>query len=187
MFLEKLPRHRQAGFTMVESMVALFIFTVGLLGVAGMQVTNQQSVHEAIQRTEAATLAHSMMERIRLNVGANAVAIYHQAVVGAEEPNPPGTDCIDTFCNQQQMATYDLSVWGQELRGLNARSGLVAPTGCITIGAGNFVTVSVVWRGSRRSNENGNVICGADREEYKGTSGEAGFRRTLQFTTLLAR
>ena len=187
MFLNKKYHKFQFGFSLIESLVSLFIFTVGLLGVAGMQVTNQQSVLEAMQRTEAATLAHSMMERVRLNVSPVALNIYDQAIVGDGSVAAPDNNCLEVNCTIQNMASYDLWVWENELRGLNSRSGLVAPTGCISVGDGNFVTIQVAWRGQRSTTENANNACGLGNGEYVGPDSQTGYRRSLQFSTLLTR
>lgn len=176
-----------SGFSLIESLVALFIFSIGLLGVAGMQVTNQQSVLEAAQRTEAATLAHSMMERVRLNISPLALDIYDESVVGDDVVPTPDSNCLEVNCSSQAMANYDLWIWENELRGINSRSGLMAPLGCISVNDGNLVTIEVVWRGQRSSEENGNIACGLGGAAYQGPDGELGYRRGLQFSTLLTR
>ena len=56
--LTRSPR-TQAGFNLLEVLVALFIITVGLLGLAGMQVAAQQAELEAYQRAQAMVLMNS--------------------------------------------------------------------------------------------------------------------------------
>ena len=44
----KTPTNKQqTGFTLIEAMVALLIFSVGLLGLAGMQMSGMQNNHSA--------------------------------------------------------------------------------------------------------------------------------------------
>ncbi len=57
--------HTQHGFTLIEAMVALVIFSVGLLGLAGMQMAGMQSNHSAMMRTIATQHSYSMAEKIR--------------------------------------------------------------------------------------------------------------------------
>ncbi len=52
----------QDGFTLIELMVAITIFAVGLLSIAGMQITSINSNTTSLQRTEAASLAQDEME-----------------------------------------------------------------------------------------------------------------------------
>ena len=51
-----------SGFTLLEVMVALAIFTVGILGVATMQVTAINSNASARMQTEATSMAAAKME-----------------------------------------------------------------------------------------------------------------------------
>lgn len=64
----------QSGFTLVEVMVTLVIFSVGLLGLAGMQMTGLQSNHSAMMRTIATQQSYDMAERVRSNRIANYTA-----------------------------------------------------------------------------------------------------------------
>lgn len=58
---------RQVGMTMTETLVAVVILAIGLLGVAGMQTSNVRNSQSASQRTMAVMLASNMAERIRAN------------------------------------------------------------------------------------------------------------------------
>lgn len=62
----------QAGFTLLESLVALLVLSVGLLGLAGLQAQGLQYNHDAYVRSQATMLAYDMVERMRLNAGAAA-------------------------------------------------------------------------------------------------------------------
>ena len=53
-----LPASRsQGGFTLLEVMIALLIFGVGLLSVAALQGVSKRANYEALQRTTASYLA----------------------------------------------------------------------------------------------------------------------------------
>jgi prepilin-type N-terminal cleavage/methylation domain-containing protein len=56
------PRH---GFTIIESMVALTLFAVGLLGMAGTAAAIQRLSAAATARAEAAALGWSRLEELR--------------------------------------------------------------------------------------------------------------------------
>ena len=51
------PRSRQRGFTLIEVMIAVFVLSIGLLGVAALQLTAKKSSHQAWQRAQAVLLA----------------------------------------------------------------------------------------------------------------------------------
>jgi len=59
--------NRQTGFTLLEVMISIFILGVGLLGLAGLQVTGLKSNHSAQLRTEAIVHVYDIIERMRIN------------------------------------------------------------------------------------------------------------------------
>ena len=48
-------RDKQAGFLMMEVLIALFILLIGLIGLAGLQARAQQAENESYQRLQAPT------------------------------------------------------------------------------------------------------------------------------------
>jgi type IV pilus assembly protein PilV len=57
------------GFTLLEVMIALVIFSLGLLGMAGLMVVSMRTNNSAYLRTQASFLAQSMSDRMRANTG----------------------------------------------------------------------------------------------------------------------
>lgn len=55
---------RQAGFTLVEAMVALMVFTVGALGLLTMTYSSHQGVTTAEDVTNATALARSKLDEL---------------------------------------------------------------------------------------------------------------------------
>lgn len=63
------PRfHRQAGFSMVEMLVAIIVFSIGLIGVAVMQLKGMSYTKDAGSRTQATILARAMSDRMRMTM-----------------------------------------------------------------------------------------------------------------------
>ena len=58
---------RAGGFSLVEVMVALLVFSLGLLGMAGLLVVSVKTNHSAYLRTQASFVAQSMADRMRAN------------------------------------------------------------------------------------------------------------------------
>ena len=116
----------QQGFGMIEVLIAVFVLTIGMLGIAAMQVTALRSVHVGELRTQAAILAYDMADRMRGNTVGVTGASYDVA-----DSAPAGTlpDCSVT-CTSAQIASYDISQWksrlAQELpSGTGAIAGLL--------------------------------------------------------------
>ncbi len=55
--------NRQRGFTLIEALVALVVLSIGLLGVAAMQLKALQSAHMGYQRSVASLAAIDAQER----------------------------------------------------------------------------------------------------------------------------
>jgi type IV pilus assembly protein PilV len=55
---------RQSGFSLLEVLITLIILSIGLLGIAAMQLKGLQSAHSAYHRTLASTIAVDGSERL---------------------------------------------------------------------------------------------------------------------------
>jgi type IV pilus assembly protein PilV len=56
--------HPGFGFTLIEVLVAVVVLSVGLLGIAALQLKGLQSAHAAYQRTVATIIARDAVERL---------------------------------------------------------------------------------------------------------------------------
>ncbi|MCK0506285.1 type IV pilus modification protein PilV [Aromatoleum anaerobium] len=57
----------QRGATLIEVLVAVVVLSIGLLGLAGLQMTSLQSNHSAYMRSQASLLAYDLSDRMRAN------------------------------------------------------------------------------------------------------------------------
>jgi type IV pilus assembly protein PilV len=64
---QALSGRRSGGMTLIEVLVTLVIISVGLLGVAAMQLTTVRNNYDAFVRSTAAVLAADMLDRMRSN------------------------------------------------------------------------------------------------------------------------
>jgi len=93
---------KQSGFTLLESLMALFVLTVGILGVAGMQMQGMRAGNVAKQRMLAVSYAEELLERVRANP--RGVEDY------ANPANSHGCSS-GNICTAAQMAADDLFIW----------------------------------------------------------------------------
>ncbi len=99
------------GFTLVEVMVAVFILAIGLLGIAGLQVSGIKANHTAMIHTQSTQLIYDLSDRIRANMRAAKAGNYLATAAPAKTYN-----CFDDFsgtatpnrCNPKEMALSDL-------------------------------------------------------------------------------
>ncbi len=132
----------QQGFTLIESLLTLFILTIGLLGVAGMQIEGLRSGGLAMQRTAVVVKVQEMMERIRATDQDTLTAYIDviKATSAADKSCNNGTK----VCTVTEMAQHDLFMWDRDLQGLLPDA---TPGGTVTVDVNNnnYVTVSVGW------------------------------------------
>lgn len=62
--------HRCGGMTLVEVLVALVVISMGLLGVAALQMRTLRHNYEALMRSHASALADDIADRMRSNSAA---------------------------------------------------------------------------------------------------------------------
>lgn len=126
------------GFSLVESLVALVVLSVGLLGIAALYVSALRFGRTALLRSDAVTLAGDMADRIRANVSGGA---NYAMAAGATYTAVPA--CAAAGCTAAQMATTDKAQWAALLaRTLPAGTGTVAVDTATTPAT---YTVTVQW------------------------------------------
>ncbi|MCU7844144.1 MAG: type IV pilus modification protein PilV [Candidatus Thiodiazotropha sp. (ex Monitilora ramsayi)] len=102
-----------AGFTLMEVLVTMVILSIGLLGVAGLQLGSLRGNQSAFHSSIAANLAVEGADRLRSNVpgvrnpntGADRAEYDLINAAGAD----PG--CIDTTCSYAELADHDAFEW----------------------------------------------------------------------------
>lgn len=162
-------RTAQRGFTLIEVMITIIVVTVGLLGMAAMQVITKKNNFEAVQRTAATALANDIIERMRVNPSqlpeyagnkGSPPPILGGASLGSSKPS---ADCATTNCSAYQLSQYDLWEWEQMLDGASeiangdAAGGLTLPTACLStdvpagvVDRSGMYTVAIAWRGAAK-------------------------------------
>lgn len=83
----------ERGFTLLESLVAMLILAVGLLGLAGLQTQGLRFNTDAYVRSQATFLAYDMIERMRIRRFNTADDATGEAAVKAYAVANPGTAC----------------------------------------------------------------------------------------------
>ncbi|MDP2371257.1 type IV pilus modification protein PilV [Rhodoferax sp.] len=102
------PR-RQRGLSLVESLVALLVLTLGIMGLAGVQARMVVETRTTNSRAVAVGLIDDLVNRMMLNrqlAAAGGYALAFSPVV----PAAPA-DCAAIACNEVQRAAWDLNLW----------------------------------------------------------------------------
>jgi type IV pilus assembly protein PilV len=76
------PRHRQSGAFLLEALIAILIFTLGVLGIVGLQARSLKAVGEAQYRGEAAFYAETLAGRMWAHDPASVQTYFAQSGTG---------------------------------------------------------------------------------------------------------
>ncbi|UCD70196.1 MAG: type IV pilus modification protein PilV [Betaproteobacteria bacterium] len=148
---------------MMESLIAMTVLLVGLLGIVGLQAKAQTSHFEAYQRAHALLLLDDMVNRITSNP--YAAPCYVVTGIGSGGTPYLGNDGAghrgNTNCNAvagtiqtRTIAERGMSDWDTLLRGAAEINGgvsvgaMIGARGCVSYDPiTDLYTVTVVWQG----------------------------------------
>lgn len=105
--------NKTTGFTLLEVMVAMVIFSIGLLGLAGLMSQSLTYTNSSQYRTQATFLAYDMLDRMRNNrVQASDPTLGYNIdwVV-----NPNAANCFESNCSAAALANADKTQWKNSL------------------------------------------------------------------------
>ena len=123
---------KQRGFSLMETMVALLVISIGLLGIASLQGTSMKQTASSLNHSQAVWIAYDMADRIRVNPAGAADYAGIDTETGYQQ------NCMSSECSAAQMATADAADWAQSLQGLPAGRGMIT-------GDASRLTVTVMW------------------------------------------
>jgi type IV pilus assembly protein PilV len=129
-------RH-QSGSTLIEVLIAMLIFGLGMLGMIGLLAATAKYQTNNSARTGISLSVESLGERIRSNIAAANGAITNDPVTSAPSTGvgylytstfaveatralssfwPPAIDCMTTACTHVQREAYDMLAWRAQLK-----------------------------------------------------------------------
>ena len=145
------PR-REAGATLIESLVAILIFSFGLLGLIGLQAASIKNTAEAKYRADAAYLANQIIGEMWADNPANLASYAHNPVGAASAPtaSASGNTKVTTWLGNINASLPGAASTKQQIT-VNAGTGLVTVTICWLPSqeatSSNFVTVAQIAGG----------------------------------------
>jgi len=155
---------RSHGFTLIEILIAVVILSIGLLGMAGIQIKGLRGTSSSSQRSQAALLANDIAERIHANINGigtvtadtpfntqySKVNTSSDNITCGDRTNVPVCSAIPAAtdesgnpipsnvqsCSSGQMATFDIYDFACGLQD-NAGVNNLLPGGFATINCDN--------------------------------------------------
>lgn len=131
----------QAGFSLLEVLVTVFVLSIGLLGIAGMQATSLKLSHESHLRSQASLLTADIGDRMRSNTTISRAGGYDGTYTSLDNPD---TGCLGNgICAPTRISTLDLNNWRYNL-GLTF-PGVQATINTVTVQGQTIATITLIW------------------------------------------
>lgn len=170
----KLIKHSAQGFTLLEVLIALVVFSIGLLGLASLQMTGLKLSHDSYLRSTANMLAMDIADRMRANpteVAKGLSSAYNNSAA-AKTGNPSclGKDgsggSVEANCAPEAMAQHDFYEWYGLLSGASATTWHPALRSQLPNGQGVVCIDSTPNDGTPAAPACDNVAPVADRDVF---------------------
>jgi len=129
MFMRK---NIQRGVTLVEAMIALLVISVGLLGIASLQLTAMKQNTSSLHNSQAVWYAYNISDRIRANIG--EFDTYKNKDTASSTPK----DCIGLSCTTTEMVDSDIADWKTMVGSLPGGRGMIGSNA-------DGLLISVMW------------------------------------------
>lgn len=150
---------KERGVGMIEVMVAMFVFAIGMLSLAALQATALRNSQSSLERSQAAIHTYAILDAMRANIDSARIGNYNLNIMTCRPPNAG---------NLQQT---DLHNW------ITAMQQDLGPTACGQIECGSLeCLIRIRWDDSRSSR-------GAGDQTTTGTG--AGAEHTMETRTRL--
>lgn len=137
--------NHSSGFTLLEVMIAMVIFSIGLLGLAGIQAVSIQNNNSAYTRTVSMQLAYNMADVLRASTdNEGSINSVFDSVTTAIPGSAP-TSCVQKNaagapdCTETALANFELYHWKKRIeQELASGLGSISKTG-------DVYTITIMW------------------------------------------
>jgi len=102
--LKKL-RH-QSGYSLIEVLIAAFLLSFSILGIAGLQVIGMKGTHQSLMKQQAVGIVQNITERMRANSTSLSSYEFNSAAISC---GAAPLDCTANKCTLAQIATFDIN------------------------------------------------------------------------------
>jgi type IV pilus assembly protein PilV len=137
---------RQQGMILIEALVGILIFSMGILALVGMQASAISAQSDAQYRIEAANLANKMLSQIWLNVDRTSATTIQTSLGGFAHQTTGGNCSYSGTASTNALVTD----WVSEVSSDSGTRlpGATAAMQQIVVDTANFnrVTITVCWR-----------------------------------------
>lgn len=142
-------KRKQQGLSLIESMIALVVISIGLLGIAALQITAMGQNTSSLNHSQAVWLAYNMSDRIRAN---NSEFLNYD---GIDTNTGYSGDCVMTACSTAQMLQADAAEWTTMVQSLPGGRGRITSNA-------DGLLVTILWDDEGTGAGNTSTNCNVD-------------------------
>lgn len=141
----------QCGMTLIEVLIALLVLSIGLLGIAGLQLTGLRENQNAQYGTQAIYLANDMADRMRANPAGVAAANY-DSIDSTSNVDYDTQPACQATCNSAEIANIDAYEWLSANVPTSITNTLPSGQGIVTNNNNvpRTFTITVMWDDDRQ-------------------------------------
>ena len=103
----------QKGIALLESLVALVVVALGVLGILSLQIRTMANTQTAVRQAQAIRLVENLGERVRMNPNSFVKEVASGYTIGWGSRGT-AVDC-STGCSSQDLAKADVAAWKESV------------------------------------------------------------------------
>ncbi|WP_326538959.1 type IV pilus modification protein PilV [Pseudorhodoferax sp.] len=145
---------RQQGVTLLESMIAIVLVALGVLGILGVQLRTLADTQTAVRRAQAIRLIEDLSERIRANPAALTAGVVANYQIGWNTAIDSVPDCT-LDCTPSALASADIAQWKRTVMSTMplGNASVFAVTDASGVNTRPQLAVMISWRENERQRE----------------------------------
>lgn len=163
---------QQRGITLLESLIAIVVAALGVLGILGVQMRTLSDTQTSMRRTQAVRLIEDLSERMKVNPNALLSISDYTSAFTKKAADYASSDCSTATCTPAKQASFDLKIWKttlQQTLPLGQAQIFLAPGESASNGNRRQLGVIIAWRENEREGTKTDVI---DASRIKDSDGK---------------
>jgi len=97
---------RQYGYSLIEILIAAFLLSFAILGIAGLQIIGMKGTHQSLMKQQAMSVVQNITERMRANSTSLPSYQFDSENISCSSAPP---DCTTNACSLSQIALLDIN------------------------------------------------------------------------------
>lgn len=193
------PRsQRERGVTLIESLIAMVVAALGILGIVGVQMRTLTDTATTVRRAQAIRLIEDLSERMKVNPNALLDIADYASDYTKTATDYAGADCLSATCTPVEQAKYDLMQWKTTVQQTlpNGQASIFYAPGETADANRRLLGVMIAWRENERDGTKTDDIDASKFRNSDGTFSDGtntanacptGFTCQLQYLPVSAR